>query len=372
MTAAGHPVTLGLPWGESLEIFVPDAFDFLAHHVALTGAYFPAHFELALDLAPPGGVILDLGAHLGTFALAAAASGRHVIAVEASPRNVELLHRSARANRLDDAITIVPVAVSDRAGTARFQQEGAWGQITDSVWASNVVEVPVRTVPEILADLDVGRVDVVKMDVEGSEIAALQGMSRLLSAPDAPAVVYESNAHTLRMFDATPGQLIGVLAGFGYDNYLVSEHELALIPVTPETFQPETNVDYAGVKGTLDLPPKWTVRRPRTDSDLAGAANAEARRQSVPLRAQIARSLEHAPAPLLARRDVQLTLTALAMDPDESVARAVSWWVQADHEACRAAHGRAGARRGFQLLGEQGRALRDRLEQIRIRWGARP
>jgi FkbM family methyltransferase len=372
MTSAGHPIRLGLPWDEALELFVPDTFDFLAHHVALTGAYFPPHFELALDLTPPGGVILDLGAHLGTFALAAATAGRRVIAVEASPRNLELLGRSARANQLDDAITIVPVAVSDRAGMARFQQEGAWGQITDSVWASNVIEVPVRTVPEILADLDVGRVDVVKLDVEGSEIAALQGMAGMLSAPDAPAVVYESNAHTLRMFDATPERLIGVLAGFHYDNYLVAEQELALTPVTPETFQPETNVDYAAVKGRLDLPPKWTVRRPRTDGDLAQAASAEARRDSVPLRGQIARSLERAPASLLERRDVQLTLHALALDPDESVARAASWWVRAEQDAGRGEPGLAGTRQRFGLLTEQGRALRDRIEQIRIRWGARP
>src|SRR6202023_400453 len=104
----------------------------------------------------------------------------------------------------------------------------------------------------------------------------------------------------LRMFDATPERLIGVLADFGYDNYLISEQELTLTPVTPATFQPETNVDYAAVKGMLDLPPKWKVRSSRTDSDLARAASAEARRQSAPLRAQIARSLERAPGSLLA------------------------------------------------------------------------
>ena len=70
---------------------LPEDYDFLATHVAGAGKYFPPHFELALDLAPPDGVMLDLGAHLGTFTLAAAASGRKVIAVEAAPRNVALL-----------------------------------------------------------------------------------------------------------------------------------------------------------------------------------------------------------------------------------------------------------------------------------------
>jgi FkbM family methyltransferase len=372
MTPAGRWAVLELPWRDALDILLPDDFDFLAQHVMATRRYFPSHFELALDLAPPSGVILDLGAHLGTFALAAAASGRRVIAVEASPRNVDLLRESARANGLDDALTVVPVAVSNREGTVRFHQEGAWGQITESAWAVNVVEVPARTVPDILGDFGLARVDVVKLDVEGSEIAAIAGMAEMLSARDAPAVLYESNAHTLRMFDATPEKLIGVLSELGYDNYLVKEDALRLTPVTPASFQPETNVDYAAVKGPLDLPEKWIVRRPRTESDLARIAGAEASQASVALRAQVARSLELAPASLLSRRDVQLTMNALALDPDETVARAAGWWVRADQDAGRAATGLAGVRRRFQLLGEQGRALRDRVEQIRIRWGVRP
>jgi FkbM family methyltransferase len=349
---------------------VPADYDFLATHVLGAGKYFPPHFELALELAPADGVVLDLGAHLGTFTLAAAASGRRVIAVEAAPRNVEMLAESARANGLEGAITIVPAAVSNRSGTVRFQQEGAWGQVTDSWWAADVVEVPARTVAEILADLAVERVDVVKIDVEGSEIAAIEGMAELLAPPDAPAVVYESNAHTLRMFDVTPEQLVGALADFGYDSYLVDGVKRELTPVTRASFQPETNVDYAAVK--RPIPPGWNILRPRTDNDLARAISAESREPSVALRAQLARSLERAPASLLARRDVQLTLTALALDPDETVARAAAWWVHPERERARRATGLGGVRQRFQELGEQGRALRDRLGQIRIRWGARP
>ena len=368
-TAAGW-ARLELPWRDSIEMAVPADYDFLATHVLGAGKYFPPHFELALELAPADGVVLDLGAHLGTFTLAAAASGRRVIAVEAAPRNVEMLTESARANGLEDAITIVPAAVSNRSGTVRFQQEGAWGQVTDSWWAADVVEVPARTVAEILADLGVERVDVVKIDVEGSEIAAIEGMAELLAAPDAPAVVYESNAHTLRMFDVTPEQLVGALADFGYDSYLVDGEERELTPVTRASFQPETNVDYAAVK--RPIPPGWDILRPRTDNDLARAISAESREPSVALRAQLARSLERAPASLLARRDVQLTLTALALDPDETVARAAVWWVGRQREGAPRATGLGGVRQRFQELGEQGRALRDRLGQIRIRWGARP
>jgi hypothetical protein len=69
---------------------------------------------------------------------------------------------------------------------------------------------------------------------------------------------------------------------------------------------------------------------------------------------------------------VQLTLDALVLDPDETVARAAAWWTRSGRDPRRAASGLAGVRQSFHLLGEQGRALRDRLDQIRVRWGARP
>jgi FkbM family methyltransferase len=371
MTRTGQWARLELPWGASLDLAVPDTYDFLADHVVGAGKYFPPHFELSLALIPADGVVLDLGAHLGTFALAAAASGRRVIAVEASPRNVDLLRTSARANGLDGSLTVVPVAISNRTGSVRFRQQGAWGQIASSQGGGDVVEVPARTGAEILEELGLTRVDLVKMDVEGSEIAAIDGMTSLLAPPDAPVVVYESNAHTLRMFDATPEDLIAALAALGYDNYLVGEREFS--PVTTDSFQPETNVDYIASKRDIDPPPMWTVRRARTENDIARAAVAESREPSVALRAQVARSLERAPGSLLARRDVQLALSALSLDPDETVARAAAWWVRSSARSIPTALSPLGrARASFHSLAEQGRALRDRFELIRIRWGARP
>ena len=367
----GHWSNLDLPWGQSLRIRLPDDFDFLASYVGTARAYFPPSFELALDVAPSAGVILDLGAHLGTLTLAAAATGRRVVAVEASPRNVELLGASVHANGFDDLVTIVPVAVSDHSGTVRFQEEGPWGQVSRSGWGIGVVEVPARTVPEVLSDLGVEHVDVVKMDVEGSEIAVVDGMAPLLTARDAPTIVYESNAHTLRMFDATPEQLSRAIAAYGYHNYLLGDPDLELTPVEPGGFQPETVVDYASFKVLPELSSKWRLQEPRTSSELASVIDVESRASTPELRAQLAHSLRRAPAALLERRDVRLTLEELTLDPDESVARAADWWRRRDHGADRAPAA-AVASQTVRLLGEQGRALRNRIEQIRIRWGARP
>jgi FkbM family methyltransferase len=312
----------------------------------------------------PGHFVLDLGAHLGTFSLAAAARGARVVAVEASPRNAEFLRASARANDFG-SLRVVEVAVNDAPGVVRFRHEGAWGQITDG-WAPGVVEVQAQPVSEILREDDVGRVDLVKLDVEGSEIAAIRGMHDLLAAPDAPPVMYEGNAHTLRMFDATPERLIDAFAQLGYANYLIGEQEL--MPVGPESFQPDTCVDYLAVKGELVPPDGWVRRPERTEHELARVVALESSLHIVDARAQVARSLARAPDRLLARRDVQLALTALALDPDDTVAKAAAWWAE---DGGRGGEG-GGPSDALHSLAELGRALHDRIAQIRTRWGVRP
>lgn len=360
----GRWTRLELPWGESLEIVVPPSGDLIGDEVQRVGEFFPSSFELALGMLDPGALVLDLGAHLGTFSLAAAARGARVVAVEASPRNAEFLRASARANGFDD-LGVVEVAVNDAPGAVRFRHEGAWGQITDG-WAPGVVEVEAQPVSQILQEHDVGRVDLVKLDVEGSEIAAIRGMHDLLAAPHAPPVVYESNAHTLRMFDATPEHLIDVFARLGYANYLIGEQDL--MPVGPESFQPDTCVDYLAVKSELVPPDGWVLRPERTEHELARVVALESSLHVVDARAQVARSLARAPDWLLARRDVQLALTALALDPDDTVARAAAWWT-----ASGGRHRRDDAPSdALHSLAEVGRALHDRIAQIRIRWGVRP
>jgi FkbM family methyltransferase len=361
----GRWARLDLPWGESLRIAVPPSGDDIGDNLQIHGAHFPPTFDLALAMVEPGSVVLDLGAHLGTFALAAAARGLRVIAVEASPRNADFLCASAQANGFDDII-VARAAVSDAPGTVRFREEGAWGQITEG-WAPGVVEVPAQPVSTVLSDHNVERIDLVKLDVEGSEMAVARGMGDLLIGPDAPPVVYESNAHTLRMFGATPEDLIEAFAQRGYASYLIGGGDLT--PVSREWFQPETCVDYVAVKGELVPPPGWTARGPRTEHELARLVTLESRTHIVNARAQVARSLARAPALLLARRDVQLALTALALDPDDVVARAAAWWPR---RAARSGRQGEDVSHALHTLAEHGRALHARIAHIRTRWGTRP
>jgi hypothetical protein len=53
------------------------------------------------------------------------------------------------------------------------------------------VKLSQRKLDEVLDELSIDNIDVVKLDIEGAEFGALQGLSRRLRSPRPPAIVFE-------------------------------------------------------------------------------------------------------------------------------------------------------------------------------------
>jgi FkbM family methyltransferase len=254
LAAPGPPGTFGIVEIDGSRRFAievgsgPEAEEEISRTLSAGG--FPEEYRPLLRelrrLTPPGGRVLDLGAHIGVFALSASASGYRVVAVEASPRNASLLRASADRNGFG-RMTVVEAAISDRPGTLEFCPFGPYGHaVTDRTEQHASIQVRATTVDDLLSDLGWDRVDFIKMDIEGSEVSAVRGMARLLSRADAPPIFYESNRHTLGFFDKSPSDLKASLAALGYRNYLVTPG--GLIPVLPESEQHDTVVDCLAIK----------------------------------------------------------------------------------------------------------------------------
>ncbi|HCT80026.1 MAG TPA: hypothetical protein DGT23_26365 [Micromonosporaceae bacterium] len=153
------------------------------------------------DPIPHGGVIVDVGAHVGLFALFSTLNwkpSRH-IAIEASPPTAGLLRQNVETNGLEQ-VQVVHAAVGDTHGTATLTyfphlpgnstlhpevkeaELAAFGprsrQRMKSMFDEGVpYEVPVKPLGELLpADLT-GRIDLLKVDVESAETAVLRGIS---------------------------------------------------------------------------------------------------------------------------------------------------------------------------------------------------
>ena len=201
--------------------------------------------DLLVQLVPKPATVLDLGCHVGTFSVVAAALGHRVISIDASPLHVEAVRRSAELNGLD-RLTVIHAAVADRAKVVRFNEDGLFGAVVTD--GSGTMDVQADTVPALLATVgvDLDEVAFIKADVEGSELAALAGMAQHLAGPSAPPLVYESNPMTSTPMGFSVDGIRTALEVLGYRTYRADCGKFYVCP--PLEPQPEAWVDLIALK----------------------------------------------------------------------------------------------------------------------------
>jgi FkbM family methyltransferase len=135
-----------------------------------------------------GQICFDIGANVGVYVLQFAnwvgPSGR-VVAFEPNPGARSVLEYHVQINGLSDFATIVPCAVSEHSGTATLFAAGADGMsrlnapnkaIADQVRG---LDVSVVSVDDYVSQSSV-KPDILMVDIEGFEIAAIAGAKRLI------------------------------------------------------------------------------------------------------------------------------------------------------------------------------------------------
>lgn len=127
----------------------------------------------------PGEVVIDCGAHVGTFARVALRSGAaRVITVEPSPDALACLRRNLSREIEDGRVTVVPKGIWDTVTDLTFYQNGN-GDAADSFVNHNSTSkpfvVPVTTLDRIAEEYQLTKLDMVKGDVKGATERALLG-----------------------------------------------------------------------------------------------------------------------------------------------------------------------------------------------------
>jgi FkbM family methyltransferase len=150
------------------------------------GSYEPAKHALIRRHLRQGMTFIDVGANKGDFTLLAARlagnSGR-VISIEPEPENHSILERSIALNDYTN-IKVMQFALSDRDGIANLQIGSTSGSHTLSPEFDllRTVAVPTRTLDGVVAEQRLAPVDMIKIDVQGLELAVLRGASETLRA----------------------------------------------------------------------------------------------------------------------------------------------------------------------------------------------
>jgi len=181
---AGPPFRAQLPGDLGRLSFLCDLRDTIAREVCFTGRYEPQETQLAQGLLGPGMVVVDVGANWGYFTLVCAhlVTGRgRVIALEPHPRLAAMLADNVQANRLPQ-VAVHRVAAGARSASAAFvgfdEGGGNWG-VSRAAQGADVpdFESAAAAIDPFLDDCNVGRVDLIKIDIEGAEGDAIRGMA---------------------------------------------------------------------------------------------------------------------------------------------------------------------------------------------------
>ncbi|MBS0537237.1 MAG: FkbM family methyltransferase [Proteobacteria bacterium] len=227
----GAPFSLHLPWYDNTTVDVTLGNDnSLCLYVC--GTFEPNEFAFLEGFLKPGMVFVDVGANDGYYTLFAArrvGSGGKVVAVEPSTRERINLRRNLAQNGLDN-VSVVPAALGAAPGDAdlHLAQGVHSGHNTlgkfahDDVTAVNLERVSVKTLDKVAAELNLQKVDFVKVDVEGAEASVVAG-ARTTLATMRPVMLLEINDGALCAQGIGAEALLEYLRReFGYETLVFS------------------------------------------------------------------------------------------------------------------------------------------------------
>lgn len=152
-------------------------------------------------------VFVDVGASVGWFSLLVAASSpkRKVIAYEPDKKRYSMLQLSRAMNRLEN-LTVHNSALMDVDGEVALGGR-AHAQISEGTG------VVAETMDSSIGD---GKVDMVKIDVEGAELRTLKGMSRIIENNPHIIILVEVHGRLMKRFKDTQEELFEYMEGRGF------------------------------------------------------------------------------------------------------------------------------------------------------------
>lgn len=201
-------------------------------HVALVIArFFHANANAAF---------IDLGANIGIHTITALLAGaRHAYVFECHPESLRKLSRNLALNDCGAAATVVPLAASSITGRSvelRHVESNVGASFlagaNNRFAAASTRSIGCRTVrvDDVSFDVSLDSFDAlfVKLDIEGGELAALQGMERLLASSRAIRLLVELNP--LATDRVRLGELLDYLEAKGWKDARV------IFSVPPDTW----------------------------------------------------------------------------------------------------------------------------------------
>lgn len=168
-------------------------------HIALDGIWEREITKAWVDLIKPQDVVVDIGANFGYFGLLAAhkldKKNSKVIFIEANPNLIPYIQKTLSLNWYNEQSTIGNFAVSDKKGsitlnvledyigsssTQSMEQLSTYLDKKMNLKVSEAIKVPMMTLDEYCRQENINELNIIKMDIEGSEESAYAGMREIV------------------------------------------------------------------------------------------------------------------------------------------------------------------------------------------------
>lgn len=204
-------------------------------NLSLNGTYEPFETEVAKKKIKKGDIVVDIGANIGYYTLIFArcvGSEGTVFAFEPDPRNFSLLKKNVEENGYKNVV-LVDKAVSDTTGKARLyicKSNAGDHRTYDADDNRQAIDIQTVSLDDYFKEYN-GKIDFIKMDIQGGEAKAIAGMSCLLKKNNCIKLLTEFWPAGLTESGVEPRECLNALTGMGFELFELDKRQNTIKPV---------------------------------------------------------------------------------------------------------------------------------------------
>jgi FkbM family methyltransferase len=213
--------------------------------LSLNGIYEPEQTNYIKNLLQEEDQVIDIGGNIGYYALIMAkkvgAKGK-VFCFEPDKTNFSILTENICQNKYENIITSYNDAVSNEKGVLKlFISETNRGdhRIYSSDQDRNFIEINAVKLDDLI-ELKEAKIKFIKIDIQGSEMIALEGMKELI-LKNKPVLISEFWPKGIKMSGKNPDEYIQFFLSNGYAMSLLTEKGLK--PISKDELNKEVSIE---------------------------------------------------------------------------------------------------------------------------------
>ncbi len=190
------------------------------------------------EMARTSHVFLDVGANIGyfSFLVKQLSPKAQVYSFEPLPQNIESYKKNQELNHFSE-MHLQQVCVADQAGETEFLippvEESGWGRMAHrDLFSGEKIRRSVITLDQFCREKNVGKVDLIKIDVEGYEFKVLQGATEVI-ATHRPRICIELNEPCLIDTGTSSEEIFSFFKKRNYQMYALDKKKGLILVEAP-------------------------------------------------------------------------------------------------------------------------------------------